>query len=473
MEAQKAAVAGYTCEFVDEIPKELQTECSICLHVLRDPHMVECCGCHFCGGCIQSLLREFNACPLCNSKQPRTVADKQLSRSLKEKKDEISKELQTECSICLHVLRDPHMVVCCGYRFCGGCIQSVLRKFNTCPLCNSKQPRTVADKQLSRSLKEKKVKCTHREDGCEWVGELAALDEHLEVTRRIGACRLRSIRCQYCQFSCAKSKLEAHETICLKRTTVCKYCNTFQCLQCDLPSHLEVCGQYPVTCPKGCGATITRTSLDHHVTNWCPLAIVECEYAYAGCKAKVSRKDVKEHAKQSMENHLTLLTQRFSALKQETDKGAELERKIAKKTCEASRAHQAADRREIHELKTELERLKLEKSKQDVAKDEEIDLLKRLCDIRGGNDYSLYAYNQAIVINLPARADEDMLSGLFGQYGPVNEVEMYDDHRYGCIAVVSYESNDAMYAMLKKYSSSGIRLLGYQLKCIHLGYYNE
>ena len=405
MEVKEAAVAGYTCEFVDEIPKELQTECSICLHVLRDPHMVECCG----------------------------------------------------------------------HRFCSGCIKSVLREFNVCPLCNSKQPRTVADKQLSRSLKEKKVRCTHREDGCKWVGELAALDEHLELTRRTGGCRSRFMKCRYCRVDFAKNKLEDHETICLKRTTICKYCNTFQCLQYDLPSHLEVCGKYPITCPKGCGATITRTSLDQHVKTWCPLAIIECEYAYAGCNAKVSRKDVKEHAKQSLKNHLTLLTRRFSAFKQEAEKGRELERKlsIAEKTCEGLRAHQAADRREIHELKTELERLKQEMSIKDVEKDEKIDLLKRLCDIRGENDYSWYAYNQAIVINLPERADEGMLRGLFGQYGPVDEIEMYDDDRYGCITVVSYERNDAMYAMLKKYSSSGIRLLGYQLKCIHLGYYNE
>ena len=383
--------------------------------------------------------------------------------------DEIPKELQTECSICLHVLRDPHMVECCGYRFCGGCIESVLRRgFNACPLCNSKQPRTVADKQLSRSLKEKKVKCTHREDGCEWVGELAVLDEHLELTRRTGGCRFTFMQCRYCRVDFAKNKLEDHETICLKRTTVCEYCNTFQCLQYDLPIHLKVCGQYPITCPKGCGATITRTSLDQHVKTWCPLTIVECEYAYVGCDAKVSRKDVKEHAKQSMKDHLTLLTQRCSALKQEADKGAQLERKlnIAERTCEGLRAYKAADKREIHELKTELERLKQEK----VKKDEEVDLLKRLCHLRMKEDYYCYAYNQALVINLPERADEDMLRGLFGQYGPVDEVDLYDDKHYGCIAVVEYESNRSMRAMLRKYDSTGIKLLGCQLECIHLGY---
>ena len=49
-------VVGYACDFVDTIPKELQTECSICLHVLRDPHMVDCCGYRFCKSCIEQEL---------------------------------------------------------------------------------------------------------------------------------------------------------------------------------------------------------------------------------------------------------------------------------------------------------------------------------------------------------------------------------------------------------------------------------
>ena len=30
------AAVGYACEFVDK-PKDLQTECCVCLYVLRDP----------------------------------------------------------------------------------------------------------------------------------------------------------------------------------------------------------------------------------------------------------------------------------------------------------------------------------------------------------------------------------------------------------------------------------------------------
>ena len=33
---------GYDCNYVDKPPKAY--ECPICLLVLRDPHMVDCCG---------------------------------------------------------------------------------------------------------------------------------------------------------------------------------------------------------------------------------------------------------------------------------------------------------------------------------------------------------------------------------------------------------------------------------------------
>ena len=40
-----AHAAGYDCSFVGPLPEDLQSECSICLHVLREPILVRCCGC--------------------------------------------------------------------------------------------------------------------------------------------------------------------------------------------------------------------------------------------------------------------------------------------------------------------------------------------------------------------------------------------------------------------------------------------
>ena len=91
--------------------------------------------------------------------------------------DEIPKELQTECSICIQVLRDPHVVDSCGYRFCKSCIDVHFSKSsNYCPMCKHQNPNTIADKLLARTLRQKKVKWTHKEDGCEcrrWSRDLS------------------------------------------------------------------------------------------------------------------------------------------------------------------------------------------------------------------------------------------------------------------------------------------------------------
>ena len=386
------------------------------------------------------------------------MADQQTAGYACEFVEEV-KELQTECSICLHVLRDPHMVECCGYRFCGGCIKSVLREFNACPLCNSKQPRTVADKQLSRSLKEKKVRCTHREDGCKWVGELAALDEHLELTRRTaqGCSNSKLILCKYCHVSYLRSFLEAHESKCLKRPIICKYCNLFQCLRHELAEHLAVCDHYPVVCHKGCGVTVTRKSLDNHIRNWCSFTIVECDYAYAGCDVKMPRKDMKDHVEQAMKEHLALLTMKFSVLKIEHEREQERTRGIVHSLTVALDRQKEKTR----ELENELVKVKRESE----TSTDEVHLLKRLCEKIQAEDKFNTGEDQVIIANLPWRTTEQMIKSLFGQHGAIYAVSVYHDNGYnGPIAVVEYEGNESVQAMFHKYNSVGIRLLGYQLK---------
>ena len=55
---------GYDCDFVNNPPKSL--ECTICLLTLRDPHVISCCGNHFCRPCVERVQRDRKPCPLCN-----------------------------------------------------------------------------------------------------------------------------------------------------------------------------------------------------------------------------------------------------------------------------------------------------------------------------------------------------------------------------------------------------------------------
>ena len=369
--------------------------------------------------------------------------------------DTIPKELQTECSICLHVLRDPHMVDCCGYRFCKSCIERVLAEFKSCPLCNHRQPKAVADKQLSRTLREKKVRCAHKGEGCKWVGELSALNEHLDVTKRVDGCIFKYMRCHFCHLMFRYDGIENHESKCHKKPVICEYCNIFQCLQHELPQHWENCTLYPIICPKGCGAKITRISMDKHFRNWCPLSIVDCEFVFAGCMVRVQRKHMKAHLDEAMKDHLDSMVKTFSSMKVAyKDEMDEVTEKL-KKVME-----------ELKEVKQELVDTKAQQRDRESGRDQEITLLKKLCAVRQEDDFD-EPRDQVLVHNLPSRTTEQMLKSTFGQHGPVFTLKLYSRHS---VAVVEYQNNESIPKLFQKHNSTGIKLLGHQLKCIHLKY---
>ena len=61
--------------FLEEPPKQIEIECPICLQVmLNDPHLVSCCGHHFCRTCVKD---SNGACPYCNEKEYQTMPDKE------------------------------------------------------------------------------------------------------------------------------------------------------------------------------------------------------------------------------------------------------------------------------------------------------------------------------------------------------------------------------------------------------------
>ena len=57
-------MAGFECEFVEPPPTVLQTECPVCLHILREPYQAICCGNSFCRECFETAQeRSESSCP--------------------------------------------------------------------------------------------------------------------------------------------------------------------------------------------------------------------------------------------------------------------------------------------------------------------------------------------------------------------------------------------------------------------------
>jgi hypothetical protein len=157
-----------------------------------------------------------------------------------------------------------------------------------------------------------------------------------------------------------------------------------------------------------------------------------------------------------MKDHLDLMTKEFSAMKTACEKERDVSEKLKFQLEETKKA------------------LQDEKEKQrdhdgDSGKDQENTALKKLCHLRQPEDDEFDTpRDQVLVHNLPLRTTEQMVKSTFGQHGPVFAVKLYPWPEL--IAVVEYQNHDSIFKMLQKYNSTGIRLLGNQLKCTHLEY---
>ena len=224
------------------------------------------------------------------------------------------KYLQTECPICLQILREPYQVTCCGKSFCKECIARAKLKTRPCPCCKQEDFDHFPNKGLQQPLYGFQVHCSNREIGCEWKGELGNVDYHLNLNpvseeTELEGCEYATISCTYCSGSVARNEVQHHKTeFCDKRPFSCEYCNGYESTYEDvIYNHWPVCGSHPVKCPNKCGTFFHRQNIESHVAKDCPLAIVNCDFSYAGCEVKLPRKDMPDHVKDNFVAHISLL----------------------------------------------------------------------------------------------------------------------------------------------------------------------
>jgi TNF receptor-associated factor 4 len=115
---------------------------------------------------------------------------------------------QSECPICLLVLREPYQATCCGKSFCKECIHRIKAANQACPTCNDKEFTLFPNKGLQQSLYDFRVYCTHKSKGCEWTGELRELDNHLNsdppADKSLQGCPYTLINCPLGCAGCEK-----------------------------------------------------------------------------------------------------------------------------------------------------------------------------------------------------------------------------------------------------------------------------
>ncbi len=314
-------------------------------------------------------------------------------------------EVQSECSICFQILKDPQIMTCCGYRFCRECIECVPY---SCPLCKE-NIQYFPDKTLTRQINQRRVYCLLKKDGCSWTGELSKVRNHLDFNHQDVTptpCQFLPVPCEFCEEYVRRKDMEGHRARCHKRPLKCKFCGSS--VRYGLLNHYKTCRANLVECPnQQCSEFVTRRDLSTHL-NLCGWSVLNCKFRHAGCYARIHRRNMEDHLEKNMKYHLDLLCEKFDSLQ----------------TKEA-----------------------LAVSAKNVLEDE----------ISGLQKFEHHSRIQFLVISdLPydALIDEHKLKSRFGQYGFITHVELFPSLNAG---IVVFHSSDS-YQRVMDIKDKGIRL---------------
>ena len=231
------------------------------------------------------------------------------------------------CPVTFELLRDPQLTTCCGHILSRRVVTKLQQEGKPCPMCKDPSFPSVPNKHFKRKVEELKVRCSHTRNGCTWEGQLGNLDQHLK------SCPKRPWQCQHCDFR-----------------------GTYDIGTTD---HLPNCTKYPEPCPNQCDiGTVPRCDMEKHLTE-CPLQLVECEFAQAGCREKVPRQDLSRHMEEGAQHHLLSMSLLNLSLTRELhQKMAEKDQQIAELQGELQEQSRTLKEQfqEIKELREQFQR---------------------------------------------------------------------------------------------------------------------
>ena len=236
--------------------------------------------------------------------------------------------LQTECPICLHLLKEPCVISCpCGQKICRECIEQIKKQNKPCPLCNKRDFTFMKDYGYERMMNEFYVRCSKKEEGCDWKGKLRDYEQHLNQNpspqNQLTGCQFVEVKCEHgpCGEWFQRRHIVSHQNKqCRKRPYSCEYCHNCNSTFEDVTvSHYPECKKYPVACPNCCqNSPFERQELELHLKEKCPLAQVKCPLHYAGCEVRLPRKDMPEHMRDTA-THMTMLASVTQTLLKENE----------------------------------------------------------------------------------------------------------------------------------------------------------
>jgi len=217
---------GYDFNFTKPVPERFC--CSICTKVLRDPHLTECCGQHFCKSCLDHWFKKQKktTCPHCRYVKFKHMLNKERKRDIEELEIQCIKQgvgcpwLGELSSLQIHLDSDEG----CGYV-----------EVQCSNKCGTKIKRNEREAHLAQQ------------------------------------CPLRKIKCQYCRYEDTYQKITTqHYDACPYYPLPCpNKCGITGIRRADMAKHRSRCELEPVECPfheAGCTTRVVRREFDAHLS---------------------------------------------------------------------------------------------------------------------------------------------------------------------------------------------------------------
>ena len=198
----------------------------------------------------------------------------------------------------------------------------------TCPYCRTEDFKHNLNSEKVQEILKLEVRCTHQKEGCEWVGELMTLRDHLISDNGCGyvnvSCPFTSdkktkssrftpfpdLKVGFCPTALKRKDLMDHKEQCINRPYQCRFCghwDTYVAIEFSTNGHYSICPEYQMECPNKCGATdIKRKNFSEHGKT-CPMEPAVCPFSKAGCGERGPRRDILNHIKERTPRHMLLL----------------------------------------------------------------------------------------------------------------------------------------------------------------------
>ena len=223
------------------------------------------------------------------------------------------------CPVTFELLVDPVQTsYCCGNHLSRVAAEKLQAEGKPCPICKANALIAIDDPFFKRKVRQLKVRCSNKSAGCEWVGELGELDNHLKPGSVEGPCHFVDVECPLqCGRRVKRRFINEHKSNhCVKRPFTCQHCDYKSSYEKVVNDHWPKCQYYPKVCPNNCsGAIIERKFLKRHLQEECLLEHIPCEFSIGGCQAKVMRKSMKQHLDQAKDEHLKMMALECKNLK--------------------------------------------------------------------------------------------------------------------------------------------------------------